>query len=392
MGIHGAFRFHSVGQGLFYSGLLSKKDGKCREVFSFVYDCGSESPTRFLNGEIADYKLLLPSVNGKKKLNLLVVSHLHDDHINGLENLLQDVDVDNVVMPYVNDGLKLLARLESDRSNEFLQSFYVDPVAWFISKGVRRIFLLGSEETDQHRDTPESKLRNDLESEDLYVDSSILKLEKYEETTIVYLSNKATLSSYSFDWMFVFENLHEKSYRAERYVEIVENFKKKKFLTLDEIFKNKLLSKELKHELKSVFVGGDAINRTSVVLLHKPKDISGKRYISASLIRYHNWIYEIDFDYCGTLLTGDVRLKDDEHLEMLSQTDHNPCFVLQYPHHGAGNNNINYFCSLDAIVCLFSCGLTNRYGHPESDILEKWPRALVGVNERSAFDYQIYMV
>ena len=154
----------------------------------------------------------------------------------------------------------------------------------------------------------------------------------------------------------------------------------------------KLLSKELKHELKSVFVGGDAINRTSVVLLHKPKDISGKRYISASSIRYHNWIYEIDFDYCSTLLTGDVRLKDDEHLEILSQTDHNPCFVLQYPHHGAGNNNINYFCSLDAIVCLFSCGLTNRYGHPESDILKKWPRALVGVNERSAFDYQIYMV
>ncbi len=387
MGIHGAFRFHSVGQGLFYSGLLSKKDGKCREIFSFVYDCGSESPARFLNGEITDYKLLLPNVNGKKKLNLLVVSHLHDDHINGLENLLQDVDVDNVVMPYVNDGLKLMARLESDRSNEFLQSFYVDPVAWFISKGVRRIFLLGAEETDQHRDTPESKLRNDLESEGLSLDSSILKLEKYEETTIAYLSNKATLSSYSFDWMFVFENLHEKSNRAERYVEIVENFKKKKFLTLDEIFKSKLLSKELKHELKSVFVGGDAINRTSVVLLHKPKDISGKRYIPVSLIRCH-WID----DYYCTLLTGDVRLKDDEHLEMLSQADHNPCFVLQYPHHGAGNNNINYFRSLDAVVCLFSCGLTNRYRHPESDILKNWPGALVGVNERSAFDYQIYMV
>ncbi len=391
MGTHGAFRFHSVGQGLFYSGLLSTKDGKHQKVFSFVYDCGSKSAKKFLDEEIADYKPLLSNANGKKKLNLLVVSHLHDDHINGLESLLQDVDVDNVVMPYVNDGLKLLARLESDRSNEFLQLFYADPVAWFVSKGARRIFLLGLEETDHYLTPPESRPRNGLEYDDLYVDSSILKLEQYEETTVAYLKNTATLYFPPFDWIFTFENLSEKSNRAQQYIEIVEKFKKQKLVTLDEIFKSQLLSKELKYELRNVFVGGDAINRTSVVLLHGPKDMSGKRYISISTSCYHNCIHEIEPHYCSTLLTGDVRLNDNEYLEMFAQADHNRCFFIQYPHHGAGNNNIEYFRSLNAIVWLLSCGLTNRYGHPDNDILKNWSQHLVEVNERSAFNYQIYM-
>lgn len=31
-------------------------------------------------------------------------------------------------------------------NDEFLQAFYTDPIAWFLSKGVHRILLIGSEE------------------------------------------------------------------------------------------------------------------------------------------------------------------------------------------------------------------------------------------------------
>lgn len=84
----------------------------------------------FLQREIDDYKLLLKTVKGgrNKKLNLLVISHLHDDHVNGLEYLLKDIDVDTVVMPYVSEDIKLIARLESERDSDFLRTFYIDPV------------------------------------------------------------------------------------------------------------------------------------------------------------------------------------------------------------------------------------------------------------------------
>ncbi|MBM6790098.1 hypothetical protein H7U40_07425 [Flavonifractor plautii] len=389
MGVCGAFRFHSVGQGLFYSGILNQRNKNSRKTFSFVYDCGSESARKFLNEEISDYKLLIPNVSGKKKLNLLVVSHLHDDHINGLERLLQDMDVDNVVMPYVNDGLKLLAQLESDRSDEFLMTFYADPIAWFISKGVRRIILLGSEESDHPTDAPESRFHRNPETDDLYVDGDILRLEHYEETTVVYLGNKSKLYLRDFDWRFVVENLSVESNKTEQYIKIVEDFKKKKLLSLNQIFKSKLLTTELKHALKGVFSGGDGINRTSVVLLHGPEGMAKTGYIASPQID----IYcenAVEHGYCETILTGDIRLAEGEHLDMFSQKDDKHYFVIQYPHHGA-DNNIEYFCSLSAERYLISYGLTNRYGHPDSSIFKKTLSPIIEVNERLAFDYQIHI-
>ena len=74
MTMRGTFRFHPVGQGLFYSGLIQKpEDGNFRQL-SFVYDCGSTSSHRFLRREVDDFKELLPLwKNGKKWLDLLVV-------------------------------------------------------------------------------------------------------------------------------------------------------------------------------------------------------------------------------------------------------------------------------------------------------------------------------
>ena len=52
MNINGAFRFHSVGQGLFYSGIISKKSSHQFQTFNFVYDCGTLSSRVFLKKEI----------------------------------------------------------------------------------------------------------------------------------------------------------------------------------------------------------------------------------------------------------------------------------------------------------------------------------------------------
>lgn len=54
---------------------------------------------------------------------MLVISHLNDNHVNGLEYLLDGVKADTVVMPYVDDGLKSLPLIESTGNSDFLRTF-----------------------------------------------------------------------------------------------------------------------------------------------------------------------------------------------------------------------------------------------------------------------------
>lgn len=395
MNVNGAFRFHNVGQGLFYSGILSKKSKHKHNVFSFVYDCGTNSDISFLQREIDDYKLLLPTkgTTSHKKLSLLVVSHLHDDHVNGIEYLLKDIEVDTVVMPYINNNLKLFAQLESHSNNEFLQVFYTDPVGWFLSKGVHRILFIGSEDIAEEGDS--GSLNNESQyvgNRDIDVEQqSILKIDHLGETEILYLKNKAQVDCNGFYWEFHFENLKLDQKKVNKYIEIVETFMKERKLTLEQILKSKSHLGDLRKEVKQAFLS-NILNRTSVVLLHRPRECNMAilccsphcnylKYLKGYFVRRDGAVFS-----CSTILTGDIKLKDDEHLEMLNQCT--SCLLVQYPHHGSENNYMKYFTDLGARVNVISYGITNRYGHPHGKVLKSL-RDIAFVNERDSFSYQI---
>ena len=93
---YGRFKFHSVGQGLFYTGCIIDE---CID-FNFVYDCGGKK--QYIDHEVDTYVENL----GNKELDLVVLSHLHADHINGVRELLkpnensQTPKRTRVVMPY----------------------------------------------------------------------------------------------------------------------------------------------------------------------------------------------------------------------------------------------------------------------------------------------------
>lgn len=391
MDLKGIFRFHNVGQGLFYSGILNQEmgSGKRHQTVCFVYDCGTSSPKNFLKKEIDDFKFLMPtsSKGTRKKLDLLVVSHLHDDHVNGLELLLENVDVNTVVMPYVNERIKFLARLESNSDDEFLQLFYTDPVGWFISKGVHRIFLLGAEERLDKKENIESNNIN-WDVSEIHVDAdSILNIEDIDGVEVVCLKRKAKINFRNIKWEFRFENLKKDADKTQNFIEVVEQFKKENFATLEQIFKSKQLLKDLKKELISIYPNGNAVNRTSVVLLHGPVSFNNAAIVSWPF--FYPW--KITHTNGYTILTGDLFLKDGESIDCLGGIDKhgmNDFLAMQYPHHGSKDNSFAYFSKICTRINVLSFGITNRYGHPNADILNMLPR-VVCVNERMAFDYQI---
>lgn len=396
MNINGTFRFHNIGQGLFYSGLLNLRDSKKHNVFSFVYDCGTDSNKLFLRREIESFKPLLPSAgtHNEKRLDMLVISHLHDDHVNGLKYLLDNVKVDTVVMPYIDDGLKSLALIESSRNSDFLRTFYLDPVNWLASRGVRRILLLGAEGTDTKGEELSSGQPINNDDSDIYVDpESVIRTGSVGSASTIYLKSRSTVSCRNYCWEFQFENLKLDPAVIASYQSIIEDYKRK-YKSLENILIDKRLTKNLRDDIKETQLKY-TLNRTSVVMLHRP--IASDAYVQFGFCNgcFHRYFMphiHIEDILCGSILTGDVDLKEGESFDILDDSSVRHGYsVVQFPHHGAKNDyNIEYFHTLPAITTVVSYGITNRYGHPHGQVLRLLER-VSPVNERQAFDYQISM-
>ncbi len=93
---------HPVGQGGFYSEKLT--DGN--EEVSVIYDCGGNNQ-KTMESYLENY------YPGKidKNIDAVFISHMHEDHINGLEYLLTHFNVRYLFLPQLNEGEKLEAFL-----------------------------------------------------------------------------------------------------------------------------------------------------------------------------------------------------------------------------------------------------------------------------------------
>ena len=82
--------FHPIGQGAFYTEEFNN--------FTAVYDCGSETDLPLLHHEIRE------TFSAHQHINALFISHFDNDHINGLEYLLNYCRVE----PYFPHILKVV--------------------------------------------------------------------------------------------------------------------------------------------------------------------------------------------------------------------------------------------------------------------------------------------
>jgi hypothetical protein len=128
-----------VGQGGFHTCSIRLGDSG----FEYVYDCGSIQ-TRALEREVAAYS---EEVGIGRKLDLLSLSHLHHDHVSGLEDLLGNHDVETILLPYLHPWERLVLVAEAcavGRLTEPYLSLIEHPARWFGQRGGRRVvFVLG---------------------------------------------------------------------------------------------------------------------------------------------------------------------------------------------------------------------------------------------------------
>lgn len=123
------FTIHPVGQGLFYSGKISHEN---KVKFRMVFDCGSKNISA-CQEEIEIYRdsdFLL-----EKVIDLLVISHFDEDHVNQIENLLEgNIKVKKLIMPFLTfkERLFLVLKCFGSRKvlpkDDFYIKFAIDPL------------------------------------------------------------------------------------------------------------------------------------------------------------------------------------------------------------------------------------------------------------------------
>ncbi|MDR1187193.1 MAG: MBL fold metallo-hydrolase [Bifidobacteriaceae bacterium] len=113
----------AVGQGFFHSGVVEVGDSNVL----YVFDCGSLNPVE-RRREIDEFR-----ARRAQKIDLLFLSHFDADHVNGVRDLLIDVDVDTVVIPLVPAAERLysfgkaISQDEDTANDDWYQHLISDP-------------------------------------------------------------------------------------------------------------------------------------------------------------------------------------------------------------------------------------------------------------------------
>lgn len=330
--------FHAVGQGAFCS---EKHDG-----FSIVYDCGTLSKHDYLSQEIL-------SLNKDEQV-ILFISHFDNDHISGITELKDHVNITHVIMPLLYDEDKALLCAYFKRTKQ----------ASLIISDPEKFFNMNN---------------NDLKTKIIYIEPNSFKSneepfyldtildEKNDES-----SHKKTIESgrvikknKDIDWGFVPYNYDSKS-RCKQIQKLLKNLhiNIKKFVkdpqyALSQIDHNKKQLKLIFNNARGNGTHGHTsfINENSMFLYSGP--IKKTNVITLSLVK-GSILWHLNFK-SGCIYTGDGNLK-------LKNFDLNNIYsnyiqhvgTVQIPHHGSINNFKEEFFINENYICPISTGHNHK--------------------------------
>ena len=314
---------YSVGDGFCYEGLVYSNKKK----YHFVIDCGSKIPSKipklkkfFHNKNDCDSRLIEISkeIRGKGQLDLFVLTHLHEDHYNGIQFLFENNIPKTVIMPYLYPEERLFLILNTPPSDSDTLAFLANPYGTVsdLTEGKSEVILLRNEDETGEKANLDYDYtqeegpwgRNHKDSE------NIRRLEEFSinsNVKVITTLNRPTVRS---GWCFKFFNLKI----DDTYLKIIRSLyptmTASKLLTIvqDRV---QLANLKRRYKLLSQALHND-INNTSIVVFHAPYTNKGK---------------------LGTLITGDINLHygyADKILSYFTEELHR-IGMFSLPHHGS---------------------------------------------------------
>ena len=370
------FKFHPVGQGLFYTGSIAN------DSFNFVYDCGSSSGNTYIQDSIEKYVSSLRTFGSNKPIiNFAVISHLHVDHFNGIMSLWDKATIQQIILPYIGNDTDFIAlilahaiflNIEANRTEQSIELFD---------------FMLRLYEVNEHG---EHRVNFDYEKTS-------------KKGAYVFVEQRKTIPVGNSYWHFVFIN--RRIPKNKLYLLIAEM--KKAMVTLGVSSIRDLVHNHKIDVVKKIYdkVFGINHNISSTTMLHYPTECTAFNEkaptISSAGVKHFNFLNRsISFipsklAPSTTLLTGDAMITKNFGAEIKRCYPNNidTVGVLQIPHHGSYRNfkTMNKQ-GIQANVYVATYGLGNQYKHTSKETVDDLynnKKALYSANQYEFFDYII---
>lgn len=313
----GNFKFNPVGHGLFYSGTLTHI--KSQKKFSFVYDCGGKDRT-IVNNAISTADL-------PQKIDLLIISHFHADHIKGVP-LIKD-RVKKVILPYLDNNLQILylAALASNSSTEDfeeLKGLILKPKEYF-GNDVEVIQYEDSED-DQRLEVnyDEDGFSSNMNSGKLNKSSSEKIIWTFHFFMPKHATNASSMTSFFYNNSITTDNAKDH---------------------WDEI-KKEMTRLQLNDNISNLVCAHGPTTALYLESIHS--NILSPFYLNYNF-RYCLYEYNFGFQF----LTGDAEIDDEFAFVGIYKEELSKSLLFQIPHHGSKSNWHDWFSNYQPFCFLW---------------------------------------
>jgi beta-lactamase superfamily II metal-dependent hydrolase len=384
--------FWPVGQGAFYSEKLKFDDGK---EFNIVYDCGSNNK-----------KPLEKSINNfnSKTIDILFISHFHNDHISGIEKLLQKSEIKMIIIPYLlkeeviievsnslvhsnYESIKFLNYCYYDqlKNYEYLQNYTFPEET--IEK-LNNIKIIKKYPDNDEENRKEYFFREGIDFSDLLD----YKIEVYDKKPLKININKSISKSSknAILWVYSLYNHKNNEYYSkissklkEKDIDILipENYKENIDKIIDvykEYFENLndssmfLYSGKEKINIRKITICFDRLILNEKKYKSKVKNFKTLKHLNQNERLYflHKRIKKLEPNNGkhGCLYTGDGNIKKENlNIQKIYKRYWKNIYIIQIPHHGS-KNNYNYEFSEEKNMNFIVSSGTNYKNHPDESI------------------------
>lgn len=311
--------FQAIGQGAFYT-------EKFENGFTIVYDCGGQNK-KFIADKIQEV------FTENEKVDILFISHFHNDHINGVDFLIEYCDVKKVVLPFLHDNMKIQFIIENTKNrsyNQFIVNAIINPQDTFKEQELVFVepFSINPNSTNINQYINSNKIISNYIDQWIYIPYNIY-FDKFA------LQLEVALKSQSIDINNISDKIKTDKYNI---LNIYKSIIKESSFNTNSLIVYSGLSKDIDLKLQNItFVNSEVITSNKV----------------------------------GCLYLGDAELKVDEEMKKVKYLFTNywdDISVVQIPHHGS-YKNYHTELSWSGSISVISTGF--RYSHPSQKVVEK---------------------
>ncbi|UPU37434.1 hypothetical protein M1B72_06930 [Geomonas paludis] len=363
-----------VGQGGFATGTVRHGNQK----YHYVYDCGSDNLSALRNS--------IQCYTNNDDIECLFVSHLHSDHINGIDTLLTTYPVNRVFLPYISDLEAIVLAIESAKQGMLTYNylnFLENPFDWFFSRNVNTVSMVQRYESNpDHINGLSNKISRDTIFKDTFLD-----LANIDKDTPQLLPGCVDIGL-SFKggplWILApfVPPVPEGVY--DRFIEECNNLK----LSISKNNYNSrnlqllLTDKDLLAKLKRTYdLISSKHNFVSMCLYSGPPN---RHYLMPTHARRRKLFRK---ERVGWMGTGDSPLKNEVVLDAFRRRyDRYLPLVgtLMCPHHGSKDNMDNHLIKVvNPHFSFAAASTTNGHGHPSGDVMSQLRLSEVGFHQIS---------